>query len=241
MIYDLAQDLQTTLNVQFRTHGCEDVLLQLSKPTAEIFLKLDPSYKEFLRKDGTMRVKLNKALYGLREAPKIWFDTIKAFFIVDGFTQSTLDECLFYKRYTDWCSIDVLLHVDDGKGTTDTPERARNLLQALEKQFKILKVTQGDKYNYLPMVFEYNREEITIHVTMPKYTKKNVDSYKTPDIGTPLTPHTPTQYKVQEAVKLNREEQENFHSTVMRIMFYAVRVRVFFINQNKTRNSNTGR
>ena len=39
------------------------------------------------------------------------------------------------------------------------------------------------------------------------------------------SPHTPNLFKVQEAEKLAREDQEKFHSTVMRIMFYAVRVR----------------
>ena len=119
---------QAFLNAQLRTTGSEDVILQLSKQTAKILLELDPSYTKFLRPDGTMRVRLNKALYGLREAPMIWFDTVKAFFIMYRFKQSTLNECLFYKRYSDGSSIDVLLHVDDGKGTTDTPERARHML-----------------------------------------------------------------------------------------------------------------
>ena len=172
-----------------------------------------------------MRVKLNKALYGLREAPKIWFDTIRAFFILHRFVQSTLDECLFFKRYKDGRSIDVLLHVDDGKGTTDTPERARHLIEALKQQFKVLKVNQGNKHNYLSMVFEYNREDNTVNITMPTYAKKIVDSYETRERGNPLTPHNPTLFKIQESTKLNSEDQESFHSTVMRIMYYAMRVR----------------
>ena len=170
-------------------------------------------------------MKLNKALYGLREAPRIWFDTIKAFFIKHGFKQSTLDECLFYKKYSDHTSIDVLLHVDDGKGTTDTPERARHLLAALKNQFKVLKVTQGNKHEYLSMVFEYNRENNTVNITMPTYAKKIVDSYESREKGNPLTPHTPTLFKIQESTKLNSEDQGKFHSTVMRIMYYAQRVR----------------
>ena len=60
---------------------------------------------------------------------------------------------------------------------------------------------------------------------MPIYATKIADSYETPERGTSPTPHTPNLFKVQQAVKLNREEQEKFHSTVMRIMFYAIRVR----------------
>ena len=86
--------------------------------------------------------------------------------------------------------------MDDGKGTTDTPERARNLLRALGKQFKVLKVTEGNKHKYLSMVFEHNREVKTVHITMPKYAEKIVDSYKTPNRGTLPTPHTPNLFKV---------------------------------------------
>ena len=93
------------------------------------------------------------------------------------------------------CSIDVLLHVDDGKGTTDTPELVRHMLKALERQFKVLKMTQGDKHNYLSMVFDYSREKKTVEVTMPTYATKIADSYETPERGTPLTP--PTLFKEQ--------------------------------------------
>ena len=157
--------------------------------------------------------------------PKIWFDTIKAFFIMHRFKQSTLDECLFYNKYSDRTSIDVLLHVDDGKGTTDTPERARHLLTALKQQFKVLKVTQGNKHNYFSMVFNYDRKNRTVDITIPTYAKKIVESYETPERGNPLTSHTPTLVEVQEAVKLNREEQGKLHSTIMRIMFYSILVR----------------
>ena len=216
---------QAFLNAHPRTKGSEDVILQLSRQTAKILLELHPSYTKFLRPDGTMRVRLNKALYGLREAPKIWFDTIKAFFIMHRFKQSTLDECLFYKKYSDRTSIDVLLHVDDGKGTTGTLERARHLLTALKQQFKVLKVNQGNKQNYLSMIFNYDRKNSTVDITISTYARKIAESYETPERGNPLTPHSPTLFTVQEAVKLSREEQEKSHSTIMRIMFYAICVR----------------
>ena len=171
-----------------------------------------------------MLVKLNKVLYGLREAPKIWYDTIRAFLILRGFTNSTLNDCLFYKRYLNGSSIDVLIHVDDGKVTTDTPDKAINMLRALEEKIKVLKVTQGNKHNYLSMVFEYNRERKTVRITMPKYAEKIVDSYKAPTGSRVTSHHTPTLFKVMETEKLARDDQERFHSMVMRIMFYVVRV-----------------
>ena len=73
----------------------------------------------------------------------------------------------------DGASIDVLIHVDDGKGTTYSPERAQKMLRALEEQFKVLNVTQGNKYNCRSIVFEYNRERKTVHITMPKYVERS--------------------------------------------------------------------
>ena len=47
---------------------------------------------------------------------------------------------------------------------------------------------------------------------------------KTPTGSSVTSPHTPTFFKEQEIEKVAREDQKKFHSTVMRIMFYAVRV-----------------
>ena len=143
---------------------------------------------KYLSVDRTMLVKLKKALYGLRQIPKILFDTTREFLVFNGFKQSKLNDCFFYKQYADATSIDIAIYVDDGFVTTSTLEK-------------------------------------TVKVTMPKYATKIADSYETPERGNPLTPHSPTLFEIQESTKLNREEQESFHSTVMRIMFYAIRVR----------------
>ena len=60
---------QAFLNAQLETTGKDHVVLRLSAPVAEIPIKLDSSYRQYLCKDGTILVKLKKALYGLRQAP----------------------------------------------------------------------------------------------------------------------------------------------------------------------------
>ena len=60
---------------------------------------------------------------------------------------------------------------------------------------------------------------------MPKYKEKVVETYHTPDRGIITTPHTPNLFKIQDSRKIKIEYQEQFHSTVMRIMFYAIGVR----------------
>ena len=57
-------------------------------------------------------LKAVKAIYGLRNSPKAWFDTISAYVKSQGFKQSVLDPCLYY-QYADNSIILILIYVDD--------------------------------------------------------------------------------------------------------------------------------
>ena len=43
--------------------------------------------------------RLDKALYGLKQAPRAWYDTLKEFFMKNGFKPGSLDPTLFTKSY----------------------------------------------------------------------------------------------------------------------------------------------
>lgn len=51
---------------------------------------------------------IQKALYGLKESPREWFQTVKAYMISDNFKQSEYDPCVFYKS-----DVMVSIFVDD--------------------------------------------------------------------------------------------------------------------------------
>ena len=77
----------------------------------EVFLSLplgmswvDPE----MQNRGVRTVRLKKALYGLQQDPKLWFDEINGFLIHLGFTASPADPNLYTKG-----SVIVLLYVDD--------------------------------------------------------------------------------------------------------------------------------
>ena len=108
-------------------------------------------------KDGTILVKLKRALYGHRQAPRVWFDTIRAFLLHNGFQQSKLDDCFFWKHYPDNTSIDISIHVDDEIVTTDTRPRLESLLVALKDKFRTIKTTRGLRHEYLSMILVFNR------------------------------------------------------------------------------------
>ena len=216
---------QAFLNAQLETTDREHIVLRLSAPVADILVNLDCSYKQYMCKDGTLLVKLKKALYGLRQAPRVWFDTIRGFLLHHGFHQSKLDDCFFWKQYPDGTSIDLAIHVDDGIVTTDTMPRLESLLVALQDKFRIIKTTRGLTHEYLSMVFVFDRTFRRVKISMPKYTKRILDEYPLQHYKTVPTPHDKDLFKIGKCQELSKEDQQLFHSTVMRILFYASRVR----------------
>nr|GEV64662.1 putative ribonuclease H-like domain-containing protein [Tanacetum cinerariifolium] len=56
--------------------------------------------------------KVEKALYGLHQAPRAWYETLSTYLLENGFTRGTIDKTLFIKKDRD----DILLvqvYVDD--------------------------------------------------------------------------------------------------------------------------------
>ena len=50
-----------------------------------------------MRVNGSMMVRVGRALYGLPESGKRWYDCLSSFLVQSGYTQSKTDNCIFWK------------------------------------------------------------------------------------------------------------------------------------------------
>eukprot|EP01041_Mallomonas_annulata_P039061 gene39061-62684_t len=48
--------------------------MRVNPREAEVLCELDPEYRDYLTKGGTIYVRLLKALYGCVQSAKLWFD-----------------------------------------------------------------------------------------------------------------------------------------------------------------------
>ena len=61
----------------------------------EVYVAQPPGFED--PKHPDMVYKLNKALCGLKQAPRAWYDTLKELFMKKGFKPGSLDPTLFTK------------------------------------------------------------------------------------------------------------------------------------------------
>ncbi|GJS19065.1 retrovirus-related pol polyprotein from transposon TNT 1-94 [Tanacetum coccineum] len=76
----------------------------------EVYVCQPPGFEDLDFPDRVYKVK--KALYGLHQAPKAWYETLSTYLLENGFQRGKIDKTLFIKRYKD----DILLvqvYVDD--------------------------------------------------------------------------------------------------------------------------------
>jgi hypothetical protein len=97
----------------------------------EIYLKQPPGFKT-----NDQVYKLKKSLYGLKQAARVWNQTIHQVLIEDGYKQSKRDMCLYYKHQGSKSSY-LIIHVDDILIAGTDKEIIKQTEEALCKHFQM--------------------------------------------------------------------------------------------------------
>jgi len=147
--------------------------------------------------DGTERVcKLNKALYGLPQAPRAWnsrFDTfVKGF----GLKATNADPCVYSNEEGD---IYLTLWVDDGLVLGRSKDKIEELLNAMCKEFKI---TSSIAKYYLGIKIERDRKSKKIRLTQTAYARTILEKFEMLECNSAKTP-------MEQGVQLINNVDEN--------------------------------
>lgn len=115
----------------------EIIYMKFSKEMSKIIVQARPELAIFLDDKGHLLVRLNKSLYGLKQAGANWHNDLVATILEAGFFQCTADPCVFY---TIEKGIDVddkiciiCIHVDDILRISNNPAASAVLEAALAK------------------------------------------------------------------------------------------------------------
>jgi len=203
--------------------GNLQIYMRIDKFFASILLMIDEAtYIPFLQSDGSMIVKLNKAMYGCVESAKLWNDCITKVLIKAGFKQNRLDPCVF--NYTNIAGVQttICIHVDDLMITSTDMTEIKRVSQVLKDEFKTITINEGVKHSYLGMTFNFE-EEGSVRVTMEGYIDDMLRSYQV--TGKAATPALDHLFEIRESPKLDEEKRGELHSRVAKLLYLAKRVR----------------
>ena len=62
----------------------------------EVYVEQPPGFMDLKHPDYVYR--LDKALHGLKQAPRAWYETLAQFLLESGFQRGTIDKTLFYLK-----------------------------------------------------------------------------------------------------------------------------------------------
>jgi Reverse transcriptase (RNA-dependent DNA polymerase) len=161
--------------------------------------------------------KLNKALYGLKASPAIWYETQSEFLITLGFDQSTRDPALFIRHRQGKGSVYVTSHVDDYIVTGGDKEGVWQTKKDISMKFKMKDL--GACKAYLGMEVVRDRPNRAIKMNQTAYATKLVTDAGMWNARTVSTPMEASTVVEPADVPIKMEE---FRSLLGKIQWLAV-------------------
>ena len=125
--------------------------------TTKLIVEAMPEYTEFVRPNGTMILKVEKAMFGLVESAWLWYKELERHLVGIGYTVSTSDRGLFFKKvYKNGRMIAsniASVHVDDIISAASPNEEGKKLQEefwgSMEKKWPGVKLQTGPNYKHL--------------------------------------------------------------------------------------------
>ena len=199
-----------------------NIYARIDKKQVPLVLQIRPDWKRFVNNRGEIICKVQKGLYGLREAPLLWSRHLKDTLVNEaGYVQNKKETCV----YTRGCGLIMtilIIFVDDILIISKNNDEFVRLQGILRGKYGKITTQSGNKLDYLGM--EVSTVPGGFDVTQIGSIEKLLDEH---DIkGTKPTPSNANFTDVfPESEALPVAEFTVFRSTVMLLLYIARRTR----------------
>lgn len=151
------------------------------KVTSEVYVNQPKGYE-----DETDRVcKLIKALYGLKESPRAWYECLDKFLSKLGFLRSKIDYCLYTLKLKE-NTVYLLIYVDDLLICCKSNKLIKKVKEMLSDRFKMKDL--GKIKEYLGIIVTYDVSCKEMKLTQKEYIKSLAEKYDVQNCKTYKTP-----------------------------------------------------
>ena len=131
--------------------------------------------------DRDVCLKLKKSLYGITQAPRLWYEHLKAKLEKRGFKQSRLDPCLFYSK-----SVMLVIWVDDVVMASRDPASLDRLIADLKTDSDL--TDEGELTAFLGIKVQRDIAGKQFTLTQPGLTERVLDTLGLQSGNTRWTP-----------------------------------------------------
>lgn len=175
--------------------------------------------------EGSKVCLLRRALYGLKQSPRVWFETIADFLKKLGFNASKYDPAIFISEDQE---VFISIYVDDLLIFSAYDKRIAEITRQLSERFKMTDL--GVVSHYLGMEIDVDEDD-TITLRQTTYLKKvlkrfQMDSCKTRT--TPMEPDFPARCLPNEQ-QASDETIKWYQSAIGSLMWPAIMTRPDFL------------
>jgi hypothetical protein len=183
----------------------EEVFLQLDRKMTELAVGYMPELEDWVCcEDQTIFVRVDKAMYGLIQSPKLWYKELTQCLMSHGFKICKLDECILHKKTQDGKDIILILYVYDiliMSGDRETRLWVRNIL---EQKYEKITFEESKKLTYLGMVL--TRNECGFNISMRSYVDDILELYGS-DVKECVTPAKMNLFVINPSPLLEKRER----------------------------------
>ena len=150
---------------------------------------------------GPIVLKLSKALYGLRESPRDWYECFNEYVTKLGFMKNNVDLCLYSLGKGDNI-IYLLIYVDDLLICGKNKKKIQDIKKSLANRFKMKDL--GEIKEYLGINVDYDYYERKMKLSQTKYIESLAVKYKIENSRLYNTPME-TNLKIEKAENCETE------------------------------------
>ncbi|KAJ9538953.1 LOW QUALITY PROTEIN: hypothetical protein OSB04_031686 [Centaurea solstitialis] len=166
--------------IQSLSDGCQEAFLY-GTIDEEVYVSQPPGFEDPKYPDKVY--KLRKALYGLHQAPRAWYDTLSSYLLENKFERGVIDKTLFIKR-TKTDMLLVQIYVDDIIFGSTKDDMCKEFEELMHKKFKMS--SMGELTFFLGLQVKQKPEGIFINQS--KYVASMLQKFGMNDAKPASTP-----------------------------------------------------
>ncbi|KAJ9567533.1 hypothetical protein OSB04_003499 [Centaurea solstitialis] len=177
----------------------------------EVYVSQPPGFEDPKYPDKVY--KLRKALYGLHQAPRAWYDTLSSYLLENKFERGVIDKTLFIKR-TKTDMLLVQIYVDDIIFGSTKDDMCKEFEELMHKKFKMS--SMGELTFFLGLQVKQKPEGIFINQS--KYVASMLQKFGMNDAKPASTPMETHKYLTAD-VEGEEVDVHHYRSMIGSLMY----------------------